>query len=367
MFTIRNSPAPNPRDIVRKPTPRSVFEHTNFDPPRETINPTRTDGYHATITRYNQVMAGARHHNAFTLIELLVSTAVIGLLISILLPALSAARQMAKSTVCLTRLRTAGQGLALYANDFKDVLPPSRMPKIDDNNWRVEVIGGVKYRPTFLTMMERQIGLRPFDDPKPSKNEVDRFGQPGDRQNYASEMYVCPEVPHWTDERNAAFGYNYQFLGNARLLDDNNLNSYKNWPVQSSWIQSPAQCVAVADSLGTAASFSPRERGEYQDNDLGDSRSGRSLFARGNEGFNFDPPRIDQERGEAASLKHGHIGRTALHERHRGRGTVLWVDGHASGETNESLGYEIDEDGVVGLMGDNRLFSSRGENKAWTE
>ena len=309
-------------------------------------------------------MHNRKRHPAFTLIELLVSIAIIGLLVSILLPALSSARQMAKSALCLTRLRTAGQGMVLYANDHQDVLPPGRLPKIDDNHWRVKVIGGVKYRPTFLTMMERQIGLRPFDDPQPTKTGVDRFGQPGDRQNYNNEMFVCPEVSHWTDERNGAYGYNYQFLGNARL-DGTGLTSYKNWPVMSSWVKTPSRCVAAADCVGTAASFPIRERGEYEDNAFGDSGSGRSLHALGNEGFNLDPPRIDAEFGEAASLKDGHVARTALHERHRGRGSVLWSDGHVSGETLESLGYHVKENGVVGLDGHNRLFSTKGTPEAW--
>ncbi len=304
---------------------------------------------------------------AFTLIELLVSIAIIGLLVSILLPSLSRARAVARSAVCMSRLRTAGQGLVLYANNNRDTLVPGRMPKIDDFNWRNRVVGGVKYRPTFLTMMESEVGLPPFDDPKPSRTEIDIHGQPGDRQNFDSEMYVCPEVSDWTDERNGAYGYNYQFLGNSRLKNKDDVSSYKNWPVKSSWVRTPSKCVAVADSIGTAASFPRFERGPYQDNDFDDRKSGRTLSALGNEGFNLDPPRIDLTRGEAASFKGDHIGRTAIHERHVRKGNVLWVDGHCSSETLESLGYDVDPTGVVGFEGNNRSFHIRREDKAWIE
>ena len=304
---------------------------------------------------------------AFTLIELLVVIAIIGLLVAILMPALSSARRQAKATVCNARLRTLGQGLVLYANDFSDVLVPGRLPKIDDHHWRTRIVGGVKYRPTFLAMMASHVGLPPFEDPQPSKTSIDKFGQPGDRQNYADTIYVCPEVPHWVDERNGSYGYNYQFLGNSRLRDDDNLLSYKNWPVKSSWVRSPSECVAVADCMGTAASFPPLQRASYEDNDLGDSKSGRSINALGNEGFNLDPPRVDPEHGEMAGHKHGQEARTALHERHGGRGSVLWVDGHCSSETLESLRYEVDDNGVVTFNGDNRLFSIDHTNEAWTE
>ena len=304
---------------------------------------------------------------AFTLIELMVAVAIIGLLVAILVPALSSARRSAKTAICLTRLRTVGQGLVLYANDHQDTLVPGRLPKIDDDHWRMRIAGGIKYRPTFLTMMASQLGLPPFDEPMAGKKEVDRFGQPGDRQNYSSSAYLCPEVPDWTDERNGAYGYNYQFLGNARLRDGDNLVSYKNWPVKSSWVRTPSKCVAVADSMGTAASFPPLQRGPYEDNQPDDSRSGRSLYALGTEGFNLDPPRVDPDRGEMASLKDGHAARSALHERHGGRGVVLWVDGHGCTETLESLGYEVDKERVVGFDGNNHLFSIYGVDEAWTE
>lgn len=303
----------------------------------------------------------------FTLIELLVVVAIIGLLVSILVPALSRSRQAAKAAVCMTHLRTAGHGLVLYANDNRDTLVPCRLPKLDDEHWRARVIGGWKYRPTFLALMDYEVGIPAFEEPLASSKLVDTLGQPGDRQNYSSEQYVCPEVSDWVDERNGAYGYNYQFLGNARLRDETQPTSFRNWPVKSSHVKSPAECVAAADSMGTAASFPAVRRGAYEDNTFGDGNTGRSVNALGNEGFNLDPPAVDPERGEMAGLDGTPQTRTAIHERHGGKGAVLWVDGHTSMETLKSLRYRVADDGVVLLDGDNRFFSIERASEAWTD
>lgn len=60
---------------------------------------------------------------AFTLVELLVAIGIIALLISILLPSLSRARQGATNIQCASNLRTIGQALQLYANDHSGRLP----------------------------------------------------------------------------------------------------------------------------------------------------------------------------------------------------------------------------------------------------
>jgi prepilin-type N-terminal cleavage/methylation domain-containing protein len=60
---------------------------------------------------------------AFTLIELLVVVAIIALLISILLPSLSRAREITKRAVCASNIRGIGQATKVYSNDNADWYP----------------------------------------------------------------------------------------------------------------------------------------------------------------------------------------------------------------------------------------------------
>jgi len=295
-----------------------------------------------------------RPRRAFTLVEALVVTSIIGLLLALLLPALSRGRQASMRAVCAARMRQVGVGWMVYATDNRGVIVPGQPGRYADEAKNVYWVGnGHQYRPRWYVQMGASAGFYAFTEPSPDPSNEHTM-------TVTNEVFLCPQVQTWTNTRNYPYGYNYQFLGNSRFKGDDESRGSINHPVQMSRIAF-AQTVMAADSLGTAAGKPEAMR---TDNRPDGSRDPEGR-ARGGHGYALDPPRLTSTSDFADTRLSSPEHRSGPDERHLGQANASFCDGHVDAMSAAEMGYLKNGDGSIAFNGQgatNRLFSGTARN-----
>lgn len=292
-----------------------------------------------------------RRVGGFTLVELLVVVAVIALLIAVLLPTLGGARDSARSLQALSNMRQLAIGWAIYASDADGVVVAGQPGRYADERLNVYDVGnGEHYRPRWFAAMGAKAGFHAYL--VPSADPTDEHSKPVD----GDEVFRCPVAETWTSTRNYPFGYNYQFLGNARFVNNDAAEGFINYPKRVSSIAAATNTVMFASSLGTAAGKPAVERTPNRP----DGSRDPDLCALGGHGYALDPPRLTDNCDFADRRNRSPEHRSAPDPRYRGKANVMFCDGHGAARSLGELGYQVAEDGRVladGPDATNKLFS----------
>lgn len=171
---------------------------------------------------------------AFTLIELLVVISIVALLISILLPALGAARDAGRSAQCLSNLRQIGTATYQYASIYNDYMAPRKMA----NPYMVgHGYGSGSYVYAFLS---DKMLLGQFTNNDGKSAQLSNHG--------TGSIWTCPAKRKHTDQWGNAYAeYSLEYYVGSRVgvHDGTNYEWTTMWRIAN--VHSPSKLLMFAD------------------------------------------------------------------------------------------------------------------------
>jgi prepilin-type processing-associated H-X9-DG protein len=206
---------------------------------------------------------------------------------------------------------------------------------------------GLEYRPRWYELLGAEVHLKAYDHVPTNEDDTWKVND--------NSIFLCPAVPEFNNSRNYVYGYNYQFLGNARPVMSGAKTNIC-YPVKVSKIAG-SQTVLCADCLGTAAGKPTADRTGYGYDGSHDP------FGVLNKGWCLDPPRMTSTSDYADPEHRNPPDRSGPDPRHNGKANVLFCDGHVQLMSPREMGYVVLADGSMPINGagaNNTLFSGRG-------
>ena len=156
-------------------------------------------------------------HSGFTLLELLISLLIIGILAGVVIPAITHARELARSATCKSNLRQMIIAAHAYASENDDTFPPAYTRNYATQNtttWE-----------TFLWNFDTRSGT-------------------------SQKIHQCPSfrgAANWEGDRYTGYNYNASYIGGTHHIVNGKLDPDSQRSATLADIKDPAHCALFGD------------------------------------------------------------------------------------------------------------------------